>query len=123
VQCIMWKKFNEVMTKNSIEEQTSKALNILDSAQANWNAIRIVYGSGNPNVPMENQECIASYTGLHRCNNTHRRTSSPTLNTNTLAFVSNTRIQKLGAPEQIGATHGAISAYFHKIFIITVWKI
>jgi hypothetical protein len=28
-----------------------------DSAQANWNAIRIVYGSGDPKVPMENREC------------------------------------------------------------------
>ena len=27
-----------------------------DSAQANWNAIRIVYGNGDPKVPMEGRE-------------------------------------------------------------------
>ena len=27
-----------------------------DSAQANWNAVRIVYGGGDPTVPMENCE-------------------------------------------------------------------
>ena len=27
-----------------------------DSAQANWNAIRIVYGSGDPKVPMPGRE-------------------------------------------------------------------
>jgi hypothetical protein len=27
-----------------------------DSAQANWNVVQIVYGSGDPKVPMENRE-------------------------------------------------------------------
>jgi len=27
-----------------------------DSAQANWNAVRIVYGSGDPSIPMDGQE-------------------------------------------------------------------
>jgi hypothetical protein len=28
-----------------------------DSAQTNWNIVRIVYGSGDPKVPMEGREC------------------------------------------------------------------
>jgi hypothetical protein len=37
-----------------------------DSAHANWNAVQIVYGSGNPKVPMENRErtCLLHWTTL-----------------------------------------------------------
>ena len=32
-----------------------------DSAQANWNAVRIVYGSGDPKVPIERHERICYF--------------------------------------------------------------
>jgi hypothetical protein len=31
---------------------------MVNSAQANWNLIRIVYGSGDPSIMMTNKECI-----------------------------------------------------------------
>jgi hypothetical protein len=52
----MWREFNDLMAKNGIENTNFKDF-MADSAQANWNAIQIVYGSGVPKVPMENQEC------------------------------------------------------------------
>jgi hypothetical protein len=49
----MWIKLNKVMRKNGVEEPNFKGF-IADNAQANWNTIRIVYSSGDPEVPMEN---------------------------------------------------------------------
>jgi hypothetical protein len=51
----MWRELNNLMAKNGIENTNFKGF-MADSAQANWNAVRIVYGSGDPKVPMENRE-------------------------------------------------------------------
>jgi hypothetical protein len=53
------------MQRNGVEKPNSKGF-MADSAQANWNAIRIVYGSGDPKVPMENREhtCLLHWTTL-----------------------------------------------------------
>jgi hypothetical protein len=51
VQCIMWRELNDLMAKNGIENTNFKGF-MADNAQANWNADRIVYGSGDPKVPM-----------------------------------------------------------------------
>ena len=56
VQCIMWREFNDLMRKNDVENSNFKGF-MAGNAQANWNIVRIVYGSGNPKVPMENCEC------------------------------------------------------------------
>jgi hypothetical protein len=56
VQCIMWRELNNLMAKNGIEKTNFKGF-MADSAQANWNVVRIVYGSGDPKVPVENREC------------------------------------------------------------------
>jgi hypothetical protein len=55
VQCIMWKELNDLMRKYSVENTNFKSF-MADSAQANWIAVRIVYNSGDPKVPMENRE-------------------------------------------------------------------
>jgi hypothetical protein len=55
VQCIMWRELNDLMAKNGIENTNFKGF-MADSAQANWNAVGIVYGNGDPKVPMENRE-------------------------------------------------------------------
>jgi hypothetical protein len=62
-QCIMWRELNDLMAKNGIENTNFKGF-MADSAQANWNAIRIVYGNGDPKVPMENRErtCLLHWT-------------------------------------------------------------
>jgi hypothetical protein len=53
VQLIMWREFNELMQKNGVENPNFKGF-LTDSAQAHSNVVRIVYGSGDPKVPMEN---------------------------------------------------------------------
>jgi hypothetical protein len=67
VQCIMWTELNDLMAKNSVESTNFKGF-MANSAQANWNAVRIVYGSGDPKVPMENRErtCLLQLTTLLR---------------------------------------------------------
>ena len=55
VQCTMWREFNEVMQRNGVEKPNFKGF-MADSAQANWNAVQIVYGSGDPKVPIKNRE-------------------------------------------------------------------
>jgi hypothetical protein len=52
----MWRELNDLMAKNGVENPNFKGF-MADSAQANWNVVRIIYGSGDPKVPMENQEC------------------------------------------------------------------
>jgi hypothetical protein len=51
----MWRELNDLMAKNGVENTNFKGF-MADSAQANWNVVQIVYGSGEPKVPMENQE-------------------------------------------------------------------
>jgi hypothetical protein len=41
--------------KNDVENPNFKGF-MADSVQANWNVVRIVYGIGDPKVPIENQE-------------------------------------------------------------------
>jgi hypothetical protein len=51
------------MAKNGFENTNFKDF-MANSAHANWNAVRIVYGSGDPKVPMENHErtCLLLWT-------------------------------------------------------------
>jgi hypothetical protein len=55
VQCILWRELNNLMRKNGVENPNFKGF-MADSAQANWNAVQIVYGNGDAKVPMENRE-------------------------------------------------------------------
>jgi hypothetical protein len=63
VQCIMWRELNNLMAKNGVKNTNFKGF-MVDSAHANWNAVRIVYGSGDPKVPMENRDhtCLLHWT-------------------------------------------------------------
>ena len=54
-QVQMWQSLLQVMEVHGYSNITFKGF-MADSAQANFNAIRIVFGSGDPKVPMENQE-------------------------------------------------------------------
>jgi hypothetical protein len=47
VQCIMWKKLKDLMGNNGVKNPNFQSF-IVDNAQANWDAIQIVYGSGEP---------------------------------------------------------------------------
>jgi len=68
VQVIMWRSLNEVMRRNGIQFTNFKGF-MADSAQANWNTIRIVYGSGDSKIWIVNRErtCLLHWsTSLHR---------------------------------------------------------
>jgi hypothetical protein len=67
VQCIMWKLLNGVMRRNGVPNPNFKGF-MADSAQANWNVVRIVYESGDSKVEMNHRErtCLLHWsTSLH----------------------------------------------------------
>ena len=49
---IFWKNINLIMAQHGILNLQFKGL-MADSTHANWNAVKIVYGSRDPKVPME----------------------------------------------------------------------
>ncbi len=51
----MWQKLNNVMIKNVVSHPNFKGF-MVDSAQANQNAIYIVYGLDDPCEPMVEKE-------------------------------------------------------------------
>ena len=68
VQVQFWRSLNAVMHRHGVESPNFKGF-MADSAMANWNAVRIVYGNGSANVEMENRErtCLLHWsTSLHR---------------------------------------------------------
>jgi hypothetical protein len=54
-QIVFWKNLNAVMERHDIPNPQFKGF-MADSAQANWNAVRIIYGNGNPADRMEDRE-------------------------------------------------------------------
>jgi hypothetical protein len=53
-QSVLWRNLNDVMAKHGVHEPKFKGF-MADSAQANWNAVRIKYGSGDATSPMKDQ--------------------------------------------------------------------
>jgi hypothetical protein len=62
-QLILWKNLNDVIEKHGILESKLKGF-MADSAQANWNAVRVIYGSGDATIPIKDQErtCLFHWT-------------------------------------------------------------
>jgi hypothetical protein len=54
-QMVLWKNLNNVMARHGVPEPQFKGF-MADSAQANWNALRVIYGSGDATIPMKDQE-------------------------------------------------------------------
>jgi hypothetical protein len=54
-QSVLLKKLNVVVAKHGVSEPKFKGF-MADSAQANWNAVWVIYGSGDAAIPMKNQE-------------------------------------------------------------------
>jgi hypothetical protein len=54
---------NVVVAKHGVSKPKFKGF-MADSAQANWNAVRIIYGSGDAAIPMKDQErtCLFHWT-------------------------------------------------------------
>ena len=54
-QVIMWEALIRIMKKHGVPSPTFTGF-MADSAQANFNAIRRIFGSGDPTIPMEGKE-------------------------------------------------------------------
>ena len=50
-QTVFWRNLNAVLERHGVENLNFKGF-MADCAQANWNAVRIVYGSSDPAVCM-----------------------------------------------------------------------
>jgi hypothetical protein len=59
----MWTKLNETMLKHRFPKLNFQGF-MGDSAQANWNSIKIVYGYGDPSIMMVDKEhtCLFDWT-------------------------------------------------------------
>jgi hypothetical protein len=55
VQERVWLSLLNVLDKNGVTNVNFKGF-MCDSTQANFNAVRVLFGSGDPKVPMENRE-------------------------------------------------------------------
>ena len=62
-QVLFWRNLNLVLRRHGVDDIEFKGF-MADSSQANWNVVQIVYGGGDPIVPMENQErtCLFHWT-------------------------------------------------------------
>ena len=54
-QMVFWKNVNDVMARHGVPSPKFKGF-MADSAQTNWNAVRVIYGSGDTTIPMKDQE-------------------------------------------------------------------
>jgi hypothetical protein len=54
-QNILWKNLNAVMAKHGMSKSKFKRF-MVDSAHANWNALKVIYGSGDTTIPMMDRE-------------------------------------------------------------------
>jgi hypothetical protein len=54
-QMVLWKNLNDIMGRYGVPEPKFKGF-MADSAQTNWNAVRVIYGSGDTTIPMKDQE-------------------------------------------------------------------
>jgi hypothetical protein len=54
-QTQVWLSMLNILDKNGVSNVNFKGF-MCDNAQANFNAVRILFGSGDPTVPMENKE-------------------------------------------------------------------
>jgi hypothetical protein len=54
-QMVLWKNLNDVMARHSVPEPKFKGF-MADNAQANWNAVKMIYGSGDATISMKDQE-------------------------------------------------------------------
>jgi hypothetical protein len=44
-QMVLWKNLNDVMARHNIPKPKFKGF-MVDNVQTNWNAVRVIYGSG-----------------------------------------------------------------------------
>jgi hypothetical protein len=80
------------MARHGVLEPKFKGF-MADSAQANWNAVRMIYGSGDASIPMKDQERTCLFYWAQSLKSIRKPISVPTSNTSTDNFVGSTRMQ------------------------------
>jgi hypothetical protein len=60
------------MAKHDVPEPKFKGF-MADSAQANWNAVRVIYGNGDATIPMKDQERTCLF---HRAQSLEKHTKA-----------------------------------------------
>jgi hypothetical protein len=80
------------MVRHGVPEPKFKGF-MADSAQANWNAVRVIYGSGDATIPMKDQERSASSNGPNPLKSIQKPISVSTSNTSTDNFLGSIRMQ------------------------------
>jgi hypothetical protein len=62
-QSVVWKNLNALMAQHGVDKMNFKGF-MTDSAQANWNVVRIIYGSGDASEKMVDRErtCLFHWT-------------------------------------------------------------
>ena len=58
-QTLFWKNLNIIMAKNGVSKVNFKG-SMTDNAQVNWNAVRMIYGDGDPTLSMVVRERTTS---------------------------------------------------------------
>lgn len=89
-QSILWHGLNKVMERHGVRNVNFKGF-MDDSAQANWNAVRVIYGNGDPMSRWNAVRRLVSCTGWCLWNAIPPLASRLSSNSNTSCSASNTR--------------------------------
>jgi hypothetical protein len=87
----MWTKLNETMLKHKFPKPNFEGF-MVDSAQANWNMVRIVYGLGDPSIRMVDKSVRIYSIELNHLINTPNKLSDMSCKMNTRLFATNIRM-------------------------------
>jgi hypothetical protein len=90
-QMVLWKNLNDIMARHGVPEPKFKGF-MADSTQANWNAVRVIYGSSDDSIPMKDQERTCLFHWPNPLKSIRKPISVPTSNTNTDNSVGSTRM-------------------------------
>ncbi len=90
VQCVMWQNLNNVMANNGVSNPNFKGF-MVDNVQANWNDVRIIYGSGEVNQWLTKNNYYFS-TGVNPWTNTQNNILSQSCEKNIGHCVMNTKM-------------------------------
>ena len=81
-QSVLWKNLNAILARHGVLEPKFKGF-MADSAQANWNAIWVIYGNSDTAIPKKDQErtCLFHWTQSFGKAYQSRHPSKPTRST------------------------------------------
>jgi hypothetical protein len=74
----VWKKLNEMMLKHVFLKPNFKGF-MVDITQANWNVVKIVYGSGDPSFKMVDKERTCLFHWIQALNKHTKQLIRPNL--------------------------------------------